>query len=312
MLPCDVDALLRAEGSAPFFFPYRKDDYALHLLLLGIGGGQSISMLRQGPFRRLLEKPPVRRALAHAANGVLKPRDLESSGEEREVFLVTLARWGGKRPRDWSSSYYQTSRPGQNLVVQLNFPESHDRAYRRLVEPGANHPFASSAHPVRQTEPFTLAWARLDVDLDAGEVLVEEVQCDWVREARSFRTYAEEWLAEGKPAHLPFAWWHTGTAPKILAYLDRILSRYADSWAECMLSAAIAFAYERLGLRRVYFHTFEGGNLMKRMRSEPPRSLYTELPERFCFRKTTAAPRAFRKDPRVRKCAPFWYALDLV
>ena len=348
MFPRDVAAILRAEGSAPLQFPYRKDDYALHLLLLGIGGGRPISVLRQGPFRRLLEKSVVRRALASASNGVLAPRHLaaalapqreafstravaneperkalstravtdEPSSEfatEREMFSVTLARWGANERSEWGSSYYQTSRPGQNLVVQLNFPASHDRAYQRLVGPGKYHPFVTYCHPARMDEPFTLAWARLDVDFDAGEVLIEEVQCDWVREARVVKENAEEWLAEGNPARLPCELCLAGTALTMLAYFERVLSRYAALWAECVLAAAIAFSYERLGLRRVYFHTFEGGNLMKRLENcKPPRSLYTDLPVRFCFVETRRAPAALRKDARVKERMPSFYALELV
>jgi hypothetical protein len=167
-------------------------------------------------------------------------------------------------------------------------------------------------HPARVEAPFTLAWARLDVDFDAREVLIEEVQCDWVREARCTREQAERWLAEGEPACLPFERCSNGTALTMLAYFERVLAKYVGLWAEGVLAAAIAFAYERLGLRRIYFHTFDGGNLMKRMLNEPPRSLYTDLPGRFCFVETRQAPVAFRTDRRVKMRSPSWYALELV
>ncbi|HVR21002.1 MAG TPA: hypothetical protein VMS65_14925, partial [Polyangiaceae bacterium] len=181
MLPVDVDAILRAHEAHAIAFQYEKDCYALSLLAHVIGGGRPISVLRAGPFARLLEKPIVKRALAHAVNGMLTPKCLERAlPPRREDFRVTLGRWGGKSERDRRSRYYQTSRPGLSLVLQLNFPESHDRAYRKLVRPGRAHPFLTRAHPVRLEEPFTLAWARLDFDAEADEVLVEEVQCDWV------------------------------------------------------------------------------------------------------------------------------------
>lgn len=358
MHPHDVDAVLRAEGSAPIAFPYRKDDYALHLLLLGIGGGRPISALRQGPLRRLLEKPIVRPALARASYGMLAPRHVEAAFDtprdgtraerpapdtadtprddrgaelpthvaanaprevgtpmhvaataEREVFSVTLARWGADEAREWGSRYFQMSRPGHNLVVQLNFPASHDHAYERLLGPEEDHPFVVGSHPVRKESPFTLAWARLDVDFDAGEVLVEEVQCDWVREARSTQRDAAAWLAADEPV---CDFYLRGTAAGWLAYFDDVLAQYAAVWSECVLAAAIAFAYERLGLRRVYFHTFEGGNLMKRMRAKPPRSLYADLPERFCFVETKRAPAALRRDGRVKMRSPSFYVLELV
>ncbi|MBT2971011.1 MAG: hypothetical protein B6D72_16935 [gamma proteobacterium symbiont of Ctena orbiculata] len=36
----------------------------------------------------------------------------------------------------------------------------------------------------------TLAWARLDVDLERNEVLIEEVQSDWVRDM----AWLQRWL----------------------------------------------------------------------------------------------------------------------
>jgi hypothetical protein len=314
MHPHDVDAILCAEGSAPIQFAYRKGDYALQLLLLTIGGGRPIAALRQSRFARLLEKPELRPILARAP-GVLKPRHLLAAlGAEREFFPLTLARWGSPecRYRSYHSPYYQTSRPGHNLVVQLNFPRSHDRAYRELVEPTGEHPFMFSDHPARDSEPFTLAWVRLDIDADAGEVLIEEVQCDWVRNARYFAELAGDWLADGEPAALPFESGVGGTAPRVLSYLERTLAPYAALWAECALSAALAFVYERLALRRVFFHTYESGRLMKCLRSSPPRSLYTDLPRQFCFRETDVAPRALAKTRRVRERAPRWFELALV
>jgi hypothetical protein len=314
MHPHDVDAILRAEGSAPIPFAYRKGDYALQLLLLGIGGGRPLAALRRSRFGRLLEKPELRPVLARSP-GVLVPDSLLAAlAHGRESFPVTLARWGSpdSRAHAYNSAYYQTSRAGQNLVVQLNFPRAHDRAYRALVEPTSDHPFLFDDHPARNTEPFTLAWVRLDVDAEAGEVLIEEVQCDWVRNARYFGERAAEWLSEGEPASLPFESAIGGTARRVQIYLERVLAPYAALWAECALAAALAFVYERLSLRKIFFHTYESGLLMKGIRSAPPRSLYTDLPRQFCFLETTGAPRALRKDRRVREQAPRWFELALI
>jgi hypothetical protein len=314
MHPHDVDAILRAEGSAPIPFAYQKGDYALQLLLLTIGGGRPIGALRQSRFGRLLEKPELRPVLARAP-GILKPSHLLAAlAAERESFSLTLERWGSPvcRYRSYHSPYHQTSRPGHNLVVQLNFPRVHDRAYRALVEPTGEHPFMFTDHPARDSEPFTLAWVRLDVDTEAGEVLIEEVQCDWVRNSRYFGEAAAGWLEAGEPASLAFESELGGTAPRVLSYLERTLAPYAALWAECALAAALAFVYERLALRRVFFHTYDSGRLMKGLRSAPPRSLYTDLPRQFCFLETDEPPRAFRRDKRVRERAPRWFELALV
>jgi hypothetical protein len=62
-------------------------------------------------------------------------------------------------------------------------------------------------------------------------------------------------------------------------------------WDEAMLAAAVWFCRSQLGVRRIYYHTFEGSNLLKRMHGcPPPRSLYTTLPRRFCFERTDQPP----------------------
>ena len=314
MLPQDVDALLRAPCARQIALFKQKDCYALNLLRHVIGGGRRVAELRRGPFARMLERATVKSALARASHGVLTPGCLHDVlPAPREHFSISLARGGGRRSWELSDSYYQTSRPGQSLVVQLNFPTLHDRAYRRLVAPEAASPFVSSAHPARAEEPFTLAWARLDADPRSPEVLIEEVQSDWVKRARRVAERACEWLAAGNPSHHRFDSELDTTAPELLSYVNRVLSPYARVWEDAVLMAAIEFAYAELGARRVYFHTFEGGRIMKQLGGWlPPRSLYTDLPERFGFTKTRVPPRAFRKDPRVEKERVEWYELSLV
>ncbi len=311
MLPRDVDAIVRAHGASPIAFSYFKDAYALKLLSYAIGGGRPLSMLRGGPFARLLEKPCVKPALARASNSVLTPACLRDAASAGERYFITLDRWGGMNKSEWRSSWYQTSRAGQNLVVQLDFPAAHDRAYRRLIRPAGEHPFVNDCHPARASEPFTLGWARLDIDAAAGEVLIEEVQSDWVRRADYWRKLAEDWLSDGEACDLSPDEDLDATAMEILVYVERALKPYARHWEECVLAAALEFAYEHLGLRRIYFHTWESGAVMKRLGRVfgPPRSLYTDLPKRFCFQPTKRAPRALRSDPRARTLD--WYLLEL-
>ncbi len=312
MLPQDVDAIVRAEGASPIVFGYFNDAYAPKLLAYAIGGGRPLAALRAGPFARLLEKPCLKPALARAARGVLTPSCLRAvaSGAEQRHF-ITLDRWGGNNKSDWDDSWYQTSRGGQNLVVQLGFPAVHDRAYRRLIRPRGDHPFVSESHPARTREPFTLGWARLDIDAEQGEVLIEEVQSDWVKCAHGCHDLATDWLAEGQVACLSPAEETDATAMQLLVYVERALASYARRWEEAVLAAALEFIYERLGLRRIYFHTWESGLVMKRLGSifAPPRSLYTDLPKRFCFRKTSKPPRTLRHDPRTKSLE--WNLLEL-
>ena len=71
-----------------------------------------------------------------------------------------------------------------------------------------------------------------------------------------------------------------------------------------MLSAALSLVRNELGVRRVFFHTFETGSRLKRMGAcAPPRSLYTKLPRRFCFRPTHSGPLFLHeeRDRRLRR-----------
>jgi hypothetical protein len=58
-----------------------------------------------------------------------------------------------------------------------------------------------------------------------------------------------------------------------------------------MLTAALDFLHREIGIHRVFYHTFETGRAFKGIYRDPPRSLYTTLPRRFCFQPTREAPR---------------------
>jgi hypothetical protein len=86
--------------------------------------------------------------------------------------------------------------------------------------------------------------------------------------------------------------------------------------AEATLFAALWLLVEQLGVRRVFYHTHEGGLLRKKIdATAPPRSLYSQLPKRFGFeltRKPPALLRWSRQEHRQRDAAidelP-WYRL---
>jgi hypothetical protein len=93
-----------------------------------------------------------------------------------------------------------------------------------------------------------------------------------------------------------------------------VLRPYARIWQECVLMATLDLVYQELGVRTVYFHTYDGGLTMKRMagHSAPPRSLYTDLPQRFCFQETDRPPRVLQSDKRLSTNPVRWFALSLV
>ena len=88
---------------------------------------------------------------------------------------------------------------------------------------------------------------------------------------------------------------------------------------EAMLAAAIWFLRAGLGIHRVYMHTYEMGWRMKDMwwGGKGPRSIYSRLPRRFCFRETRHAPWFLRcdKSRRIRRLLArpdaCWHMLDL-
>lgn len=89
-------------------------------------------------------------------------------------------------------------------------------------------------------------------------------------------------------------------------------------WDEAMLASAIWFLKEEIGITRIYYHTFEFGSQWKCITGmQPPRSLYTRLPDRFCFEKTRQVPHFLKQKNNCRRGHlikgdhPQFYLLDL-
>jgi hypothetical protein len=100
-------------------------------------------------------------------------------------------------------------------------------------------------------------------------------------------------------------------------YWNHVLGHHRAWWAEATLFAALWLLFDRLRVRRIYYHTYEGGLLRKGMWSGPPRSLYTDLPRRFGFELTSEPPALLScSAKRTRGCRrvgvePPWFRLDL-
>ncbi|HSF16068.1 MAG TPA: hypothetical protein VLK65_11005 [Vicinamibacteria bacterium] len=296
-------------------FPYFKHRYALILLALAAGRGRSVSELRRTRLASLLRKP-VMGTLADRTE--ISATDLAGVWPARfESYVLTLGLWGNPRRR---RRYYQISRRGVNLVLQLNFSMAHDRAYRQLLRPDDDdrHPFVRWSHPVNKGGRQTLAWVRLDIDLDEGEALIEEVQNDWVRNAlRIHEELKRERLSYGTCEN---HWVMRGTSRRygdVDRYVETVLDPHRHMWDEAALSAAIEFLVRDVGIREIYYHTWEGGRAMKDMlRQHPPVSHYENLPRRFCFERVSQAPRFLGNAPghrfrrRVHEAAQrygFWF-----
>lgn len=290
-------------------FHYFKDRYALMLLSDAARGGATMTSIKRSRLAGLLDKPVVRRVVQGFGDGRLDVGALECAyADDARHFVLTLDSWDG------CDGWGQTSRRGYNLVLQLNFSMEHDHQYRELLKPvheaalnNWNHPVQHDRKKARRFRE-TLAWARIDLDFDRDEVLIEEIQSDWVRVAQAVARNA---------SRLGYVRHHalSGEAAAVIRYAEQVLAPYARMWDEAMLAAAIHFVRKELGIANVYYHSFETGCRVKGLRySHPPRSLYTQLPRRFCFERVDQAPQFLASDGRYRRvikkiAQPEWYRL---
>lgn len=303
-----AEEILASLGREGIVFRYFKDRYAFQLLAYAAAEGKSLSEMRRGRFRPLLQKAEVRRVLGTRGGRGVDWELLDTYFPARtEDYVLTFGVWGGDEDDTW----YQTSRPGFNVVVQLNFPPAHDRAYRRYIDPYEDGPFVATCHPINEDGRNTLAWSRLDIDMDQGEALVEEIQSDWIRGAEAAGRTALAHLVEGEVAP---PWWldYEGCdAAQVYRYVEYVLADHRRLWDQAVLAASLWLLRERLGIRRIYMHTADDGWKLKRIRRrQPPRSLYERVPRSFCFERVLGAP-AFLRDHLTRaRGTPrwdFWY-----
>lgn len=111
--------------------------------------------------------------------------------------------------------------------------------------------------------------------------------------------------------------WTERYHPLINEYREQVLKPYAQVWDEAALAATIRLIRHDLGISEIFYHSFETGNLMKGIRhnSLPPRSLYSDLPQKFAFTLTDEVPqflqslRQTAKAQREQKGTARWYKL---
>ncbi len=294
-------------------FWYFKDRYAPYLLQkeLEDKGPRTISELKRSRFSRLVQKPVCKpvvsqvggRPVCAAEFAVLWP-------ESPQPYVLTLGKWGGVDNFRWN----QTSVPGWNLVLQMNFSNEHDHEYRCLLGKDFDH-FKFYSHPVHRGKRNTMAWARIDLNFNEGVALIEEIQTDWLREAKDAFKDA---LVARKASKRTFSLWRDELEVSAMCrYYESVLSRHTDFWAEAMLTAAIGFIRDELGFSTIFYHDYETGKALKHIgRRGPPRSLYTDLPRKFCFQETDSGPQYVITHKEVRRLwkklkHKKWFVLNL-
>ena len=292
-------------------FPYFKDQYAVYLLQQYLQNTESndIQSIKQSRIKKLLDKPFLKETLKNSGNGMLESVQLEQLWPmQTEQYVLTLGRWGHKKRYSWN----QTSRPGVNLVLQLNLSNQFDKMFRAMSGCELNR-LTTSRHPKSSKRSATLAWARLDMDFTTGEILIEEIQSDLIRDLE--RTYKRA-LAAKDSSEVRIYWSRTKLdRDKLMASCQQLIDAQQKIWSEAMMAATLWFVQQELGFSKVYYHTFDTGKVMKKIIGcAPPRSLYTDLPEKFCFEITKQAPQFIVKDSYAKRRLkavnnPQWFLL---
>ncbi len=300
-------------------YHYHKDHYAAWMLQQITQQGVSVKQLKQSPYASLLNKPLIKSMLSNKGKGLLKTNDFEQLWQEPSIpYMLTLGQWGGDR--QWGA---QTTRKGENLVLQLNFNNQHNQVYQNLLEGEDQDLLRVGYHPIidRATKAFkheTLAWARIDIDFSTGEALIEEIQNDWLRRAKRWGRCIKYTKSCRYCAYSGFGKSERYKA-QVVNYVNQTLAPYYKIWSEAMLSASLWFIVEELGLKKIYYHTQQSGAVLKNIEGWlPPRSLYSDLPKKFCFKKTKNAPLFLQSDKRLgrylkrkKKHDIDWYLLNL-
>ena len=303
-------------------FAYYDDRESPWLLSQFVGDRAPVARVRKSAVGKLLARPLVQPLVA-GCGGVLEPGDVQAlaradvaagfSGLSKPAtallervyatpwqdFVLSFAQWG-QRGR-WGD---QTTRNDANLVIQVGFPSDHAELMGKYFGPLRRKDLEFSLHPVRTVGRPTLAWARVDLDLLSGEALVEEVQSDWLRFAKD----EVDDLRTGRP--------HSRALALAERYEAALVRQYGKAWSRVTLLAVLMLLRDEFACRTVWMHQPEAGAVLKGITgTPPPRSLYTDLPKRFCFAPTRDRPGflqrlAKSRTKRLPKSGPLFWRLE--
>ena len=279
-------------------YPYFKDKYALELLQLAFPESTKMATVKQSKFGRFLNKSLVRELIATCGSGQIDFNKVGTVWREDTSFLrLTMSQWGDVQ-RWKNGNYHQVSRPALNLVLQVNFDSAHDHCFYQTIGKENQGYFGYVDHP-QHDKLNTLGWLRLDINMETGEALIEEVQSDWVKQAarykRNLKTQPKDEDCECLACQRPKA---------LELYLNQF-KPYMKLWDEMILSAGIWFLVKQLGLKKIWYHSFETSKHYKMMPdySLPPKSVYSKLPQRFGFDKVQKAPELITECKALGKLA---------
>lgn len=289
----EAEELLSLLPRGRTLFTYGKDWYAVSLLEMGLRRSRPED-IRQTSLGRLFDKPQVKTWIGKLGKKNLTSDDLAMLWpEESETYRLTA---------DLFTGWTQTTRRGKdawNIVLQLNLNNDDANWMERVFPEHERDPFERRYHPIHRGRQRTLAWARIDLDWQTGEALIEEVQNDRLRDvSRRVNQIRDRKLKTISLRGVEVE------AEVVLRYWEERLRLSRRWWDEAMLCAAIRFIVGELGLRTIYYHSPVSGARLKRVKDAPV-SLYSDLPRRFCFEKTETLP-AFVPRHRKKFLAGLW------
>jgi hypothetical protein len=151
------------------------------------------------------------------------------------------------------------------------------------------------------------------MDFNTGEILIEEIQSDLIRNLE----YTYKRALENKDMSDMYFYWTRNKLDrmKLITLCQQLIEAQRKIWSEAMMAATLWFVQQELGFSKVYYHTFDTGKVMKKINGcAPPRSLYTDLPEKFCFETTTQAPQFIVNNSKAKRrlkavSNPEWFLL---
>ena len=278
----------------PLKYQYSEGTYAKLLLKYGCEQKQKLSEIKQSKWGYLLNKPSIKKVVSKCGDGFLNKEYLEESWcEKTKVFSLTLSQWGILETKKKNCAYYQVSRPQKSLVLQVNFGGDHNAVFNTYFKKSTREYFTHSLHAGHQRKN-TLGWIRIDLDMDKGEALIEEVQTDWMKTV--FRIAKE---LKTKNLEHPLVKERTQACRN---YINFMLKNY-KGWDEILLYSAIRFLKEEIGIYNIWYHTFESGKFYKMMPdySLPPQSLYTKLPKKMGFKKVKQIPKILAECKELKR-----------
>ncbi len=278
---------------------FYEDCYAvfvLHHWLMKRGGTAPVRSIKASPMAKLLNKPILKQLTAKAQD--ISTDMLEQIWSTQcEPLVITLGKWGQGRNGYGLSD--QTSRPGTNLVLQVNLSNQWNRSLQRALSMDANECF-DCGHPINSERACTLGWVRLDLDFTTNEVLIEEVQSDFVRWIKTLHEHAQQAWNE-QDAQFRYRG-RLFNAASVRDGLQGFNSMVFAQWQEALLWTALWFCKKELGMDNIFYHTYETGAMLKSIGfRKPPKSLYSSLPKKFCFELTETIPRFLASDRRAKR-----------